>query len=122
MRAKLVIESLKFERGLDPKIAMDIGNVEIRKLRKYLVSKILYKESPEEIDLIVDIIVFKNIYRGKINSDPISFKFTHMSVPTEINHLMSKTIYTLKELRHKWMKLSQNPDIKPGEIYVDFKS
>ena len=44
MRAKLILENINFERGIDPKDAMDIGRPEIRAASK-MIPGVLYKSN-----------------------------------------------------------------------------
>jgi hypothetical protein len=39
---------------------------------------------------------------------------------TNLDAIINKNIYNLKEIKHKWMKLSENPDIEPSDIFTDF--
>lgn len=39
---------------------------------------------------------------------------------TNLDSIINKNTYNIKEIKHKWMKLSENPDIEPKDIFTDF--
>jgi hypothetical protein len=69
--------------------------------------------SQEQYDLILDILEKINIFNLKVGINKKS-KITNFLC------YINKNLYNLKEINHKWLKLSKNPDIEPSEIFKDF--
>jgi hypothetical protein len=73
----------------------------------------ILRNDGEKYNLIFDILDYMDVYNKKVG-------INNKIKITNINYLNTKNIYNLKEIKHKWMKLSENPDIKPKDIYSDF--
>ena len=67
----------------------------------------------EKYNLIFDILDYMDIYNKKVGIN------RRISI-TNLDSIINKHIYNLKEIKHKWMKLSENPDIEPKDIFTDF--
>jgi hypothetical protein len=66
-------------------------------------------------DIIWDILEYMTIYNKKVGiNKPIKL--------TNIESIIYKNAYNLKEILHKWKKLSENPNIEPKDIFIDFKA
>ena len=71
------------------------------------------RKDEEKYNLIFDILDYMDIYNKKVGIN------RRISI-TNLDSIINKHIYNLKEIKHKWMKLSENPDIEPKDIFTDF--
>ena len=71
------------------------------------------RKDEEKYNTIFDILDFMDIYNKKVG---INKKITI----TNLDSIINKNTYNLKEIKHKWMKLSENPGIDPKDIFTDF--
>lgn len=73
----------------------------------------LLRKEEVKYNFIFDIFDYMDIYNKKVGID------RKISI-TNLNAIINKSAYNLKEIRHKWKKLSENPDIEPKDIFTDF--
>ena len=71
------------------------------------------RKDEEKYNLIFDILDYMDIYNKKVGIN------RRISI-TNLDAIINKNTYNLKEIKHKWMKLSENPDIEPKDIFTDF--
>jgi hypothetical protein len=71
------------------------------------------RKDEEKYHLIFDILDYMDIYNKKVGINK------RISI-TNLDSIINKNLYNLKEIKHKWMKLSENPDIEPKDIFTDF--
>ena len=71
------------------------------------------RKDEEKYNLIFDILDYMDIYNKKVGINK------RISI-TNLDAIINKNLYNLKEIKHKWMKLSENPDIEPKDIFIDF--
>ena len=71
------------------------------------------RKDEEKYNLIFDILDYMDIYNKKVGIN------RRISI-TNLDSIINKNTYNLKEIKHKWMKLSENPDIEPKDIFTDF--
>lgn len=71
------------------------------------------RKDEEKYKLIFDILDYMDIYNKKVGINK------RISI-TNLDAIINKNLYNLKEIKHKWMKLSKNPDIEPKDIFTDF--
>jgi hypothetical protein len=71
------------------------------------------RKDEEKYNLIFDILDYMDIYNKKVGINK------RISI-TNLDSIINKNLYNLKEIKHKWMKLSENPDIEPKDIFTDF--
>jgi len=89
---------------------------EFEELMSYLVYDRLKMNMNRKVkyDIVWDILEYMTIYNKKVGIDkPIKL--------TDIESIIYKNAYNLKEILHKWKKLSENPNIDPKNIFIDFK-
>lgn len=72
------------------------------------------RKNEEKYNLIFDILDYMDVYNKKVGINK-NIKITNLDA------IINKNLYNLKEIKHKWMKLSKNPDIKPEDIFTDFR-
>jgi hypothetical protein len=70
------------------------------------------RKDEEKYNLIFDILDYMDIYNKKVGINK------RISI-TNLDAIINKNLYNLKEIKHKWMKLSENPDIEPKDIFTD---
>lgn len=71
------------------------------------------RKDEEKYNLIFDILDYMDNYNKKVG-------INHRISITNLDSIINKNTYNLKEIKHKWMKLSENPDIEPEDIFTDF--
>jgi predicted transcriptional regulator len=71
------------------------------------------RKDKERYNIIFDILDYMDIYNKKVGIN------RKISI-TNLDSIINKNMYNLMEIKHKWLKLSENPDIEPKDIFTDF--
>ncbi len=71
------------------------------------------RKDEEKYNHIFDILDYMDIYNKKVGIN------RRISI-TNLDAIINKNLYNLKEIKHKWIKLSENPDIESKDIFTDF--
>lgn len=73
----------------------------------------LLRKDKIRYNLVFDILDYMDEYNKKVGINR-NIKITNL------NSIINKNLDSLKEIRHKWMKLSENPDIAVEDLFSDF--
>ncbi len=99
------------ERRIYPNMFRDENLTVKEQLYDKLMDQIALDQ--EKYKLILCILEYMNIYNKKVGISK-NIKYTNIKSISNLN------TYNLKTIRHKWMKLAENPNIPVEDLYKDF--
>lgn len=84
------------------------------KMLTYEPKMVELRKNIVKYNIIFDILDYMDIYHKKVGIE------STIKVITLLHHI-SLPEFSLREIKHKWMKLSENPNIPVEDIYKNFK-